>query len=92
MPRYEIEIPHGLSPQEVRTRLEGALPKLEDQYGAKCAWDAEGRLLVTRKGLEATVHLEPGRLRVDMNLAFLLAPLAGSIRTGITKQLTELLA
>ena len=48
--------------------------------------------MVARKGLQAVVNLEPTRLRIDIELGLLLSALSGSIRTGITRQLTELLA
>jgi putative polyhydroxyalkanoate system protein len=48
--------------------------------------------VVSRKGLNAKVAVEPSRLHVDVELGLLLSPMAGSIRNGITKQLTELLA
>jgi putative polyhydroxyalkanoate system protein len=92
MPKFELEVPHTLALPEVRTRLESATGKLERDYGARCTWEADDRLVVARKGLSAIVHLEPARLRIDLELGLLLTPLAGNIRNGITKQLTELLA
>jgi putative polyhydroxyalkanoate system protein len=92
MPKFDMEIPHNLELPEVRTRLDRARGKLESSYGAQCTWEGEDKLLVSRKGLQAAVHVEPSRLRIDVELGMLLTPLAGTIRTGITKQLTELLA
>jgi putative polyhydroxyalkanoate system protein len=92
MPKFELEVPHNLPLPEVKARLERAKGKLEAEYQAKCAWEGDSKLVVSRKGLSAAVNLEPTRLRVDMELGFLLSPLAGTIRTGITKQLTELLS
>jgi putative polyhydroxyalkanoate system protein len=92
MPKFDVEIPHNLPLPEVRTRLEKAKDKLESAYGAQCTWEGDDKLLVTRKGLQAAVNLEPTRLHVDVELGLLLSPLAGTIRSGITKQLTELLA
>jgi putative polyhydroxyalkanoate system protein len=91
MPKFDMDIPHNLPLPEVRSRLEKAQGKLESSYGAECKWEREDRLLVTRKGLQAAVNLEPTRLHIDVELGLLLTPLAGSIRNGITKQLTELL-
>jgi putative polyhydroxyalkanoate system protein len=92
MPKFDLEIPHNLAVPEVRSRLEKARAKLENDYGATCTWEGTDRLLVARKGLQATVNVEPTRLHVDVSLGLLLSPLAGSIRNGITRQLTELLA
>jgi putative polyhydroxyalkanoate system protein len=91
MPKFDMEIPHTLALPEVRSRLDQAKGKLESSYGAQCTWEGEDKLLVTRKGLQAAVHVEPTRLRIDVDLGLLLTPLAGSIRNGITKQLTDLL-
>src|SRR6185369_12407461 len=92
MPKFEVDIPHALTPAEVRTRLDRASAKLEKDYGATCHWDGENCLVVARKGLNARVALVETRIHVAVDLAFLLSPMANSIRTGITKQLTDLLS
>lgn len=95
MPKFEVDIPHALTPEEVRTRLGRASAKLERDYGASCTWEGEAgaqHLVVARKGLNARVAVEPTRLHVECELGFLLSPMAGSIRTGITKQLTDLVS
>src|SRR3569832_3004475 len=91
MPRHELETPHRLTPEEARARLDKARVKLETDYGATCAWKDE-RLLVTRKGLTATVRIDPASLHVDLELGMLMNALSGAIKAGITKQLTDLLA
>jgi putative polyhydroxyalkanoate system protein len=92
MPKFELEVPHNLPLPEVKSRLDRAKGKLEAEYQATCTWHGDEKLEVARKGLNATVNLEASRLRVDVELGFLLSPLAGTIKTGITKRLTELLA
>ena len=91
MPKFEVDIPHALPTDDVRQRLGRATSKLEKDYGATCRWENDSNLIVSRKGLEARVAVEPSRLHVDVELGFLLSPMAGSIRNGITKQLTELI-
>jgi putative polyhydroxyalkanoate system protein len=92
MPKFDVDIPHALALDDVRARLGRASAKLERDYGATCHWDGERCLVVTRKGLSARVAVEDARLHIAVELSFLLAPMAGSIRNGITKQLTDLLA
>lgn len=92
MPKFEMEVPHSLPLPEVKSRLEKAKGKLESEYQATCTWNGDQQLQVARKGLNAVVNLEPSRLRIDVELGFLLSPLAGTIRTGITRRLTELLS
>jgi putative polyhydroxyalkanoate system protein len=92
MPKFQLEVPHTLALPEVRKRLDGAIPKLERDYSARFSWEAEDRLVVARKGLNAVVNVEPTRLKIDLDMGFLLTPLSGTIRDGITRQLSELLA
>jgi putative polyhydroxyalkanoate system protein len=91
MPKFEVDIPHALSPSVAKERLASATPKLERDYGATCTWKSDAELLVSRKGLDARVSIEPERVHVDLNLGFLLTPLANAIKTGITKELSGLL-
>jgi len=90
MPKFAVDIPHTLSPDEVKKRLEGATAKLESKYGATCAWVGDRMLKVTRKGLDADVAIEDTRVHVDMSLGLLLTPVAGAIKAGLTKELTAL--
>jgi len=92
MPRYEIEIPHGLPAATVKERLSSAVGKLESSYGATCAWQPDGTLSVTRKGLDATVAIEEARVKIKMELGFLLVPMAGPIKDKLTRELSSLLA
>jgi len=92
MPRVSVEIPHRLSRDEARNRISGATARLEREYNATCHWDGEMRLIVSRKGLKAALDVEDTRVLVALELGFLLGPLGNSIRAGIVRQLTGLLA
>ena len=91
MPKYEVDIPHGLSPEEAKQRLAGTTSKLQNDYGATCTWKSDNELAVSRKGLDARVMLEPSRVRIDLNLGFLMTPFADLIKNGITKKLSAIL-
>ncbi len=92
MRRYEIEIPHSLEPGTVKERLTQAVGKLESSYGATCRWQGDRSLSVQRKGLDATLNIEEKRVRIQMELGFLLVPMAGPIQEKLTRELTSLLA
>jgi putative polyhydroxyalkanoate system protein len=92
MPKFEVDIPHGLDPAEAKQRIAAATSKLEKNYGATCAWKGENELSVSRKGLDARVSIEPARVHIDLDLGFLLTPLAGAIKAGIAKELTGILS
>jgi len=91
MPKFEVDIPHTLTPAVAKERIAGATGKLEKDYGATCSWKGDGELLVSRKGLDARVTIEPSRVHVDLNLGFLLVPLANAIKAGIAKELSGIL-
>jgi putative polyhydroxyalkanoate system protein len=92
MPKFDVDIPHALAQEEARSRIAGATPKLEKDYGATCTWQGEHQLVVSRKGLDARVNIEESRIHIELNLGFLLTPLSGAIKNGITKELTGILA
>jgi putative polyhydroxyalkanoate system protein len=92
MPKFEVDIPHTLTAEAAKARIAEATPKLEQQYGATCVWKGEKELLVSRKGLDARVSIEPERVHIDLNLGFLLVPLANAIKGGIAKELSGILA
>jgi len=91
VPKYQLDIPHSLAPEDAKKRITDATGKLSSDYGASCTWKTENELAVSRKGLDALVTLEPSRVRIDLNLGFLMTPFADLIKTGITKKLTAIL-
>ena len=91
MPKYQLDIPHTLAADEAKKRITDATGKLSSDYGASCTWKSDNELAVSRKGLDARVMLEPSRVRIDLNLGFLMTPFADMIKTGITKKLTAIL-
>lgn len=91
MPKFDVDIPHSLPPEEVKTRLTGATTKIESKYGATCKWVSDNQLNVSRKGLDATVSIEPSRVHIDLNLGFLLTAMAPAIKAGLAKELGALL-
>ncbi len=91
MPKYEVDIPHTLSPEEAKQRISGATGKLENDYGATCTWKTDKELSVSRKGLDARVTVEPALVHIDLSLGFLLTPFAERIKTGIARELTGIL-
>jgi putative polyhydroxyalkanoate system protein len=91
MPKFEVDIPHTLTAEAAKERIAEATPKLEQQYGATCTWKGDKELLVSRKGLDARVSIEPERVHIDLNLGFLLVPLANAIKGGIAKELSGIL-
>ena len=91
MPKYQLDIPHTLAPDEAKKRIDERPASCRRDYGASCTWKSDNELAVSRKGLDARVMLEPSRVRIDLNLGFLMTPFAELIKTGITKKLSAIL-
>lgn len=92
MPKFDVDIPHSLSPEEARARIAGAAPKLEKDYGATCTWKGDHELTVSRKGLDARLSIEAQRVHVELNLGFLLSAFSEKIKSGISKELANILS
>ena len=92
MSKMEVDIPHRLTREEARLRLGRASERLARDYSAICTWDDDGRLVVQRKGLEASLRIADNKISVALDLGLLMRPFAGSIQAGIAKQLAEILA
>jgi putative polyhydroxyalkanoate system protein len=92
MHRMEVDVPHQLSLDEARARLDRVMEKLARDYSAVCRWDGEGRLVVQRKGLEALLRIADDRVHVAMDLGLFMRPFAGTIQAGIARQLADILA
>ncbi len=88
----KLDVPHSLTRDEARSRIDRVTEKLARDYSAACSWHEEGHLVVKRKGLEATLKLADDRVQVDLELGLLMRPFAGTIRAGIAKQLSQILA
>jgi putative polyhydroxyalkanoate system protein len=92
MNKLAVDIPHRLTREEARARLDRITEKLARDYSALCNWEGEGHLVVKRKGLQASLQVADDRIHVDLELGLFMRPFAGTIRDGIAKQLSALLA
>jgi putative polyhydroxyalkanoate system protein len=92
MSKLEVDVSHRLSRDEARLRIDRITEKLARDFSAECNWDDGGRLVVKRKGLQASLDIADDKVHVDMELGMFMRPFAGTIRAGIVKQLADILA
>jgi putative polyhydroxyalkanoate system protein len=92
MNKLHVDIPHQLSRDEACSRIQRVTEKLARDYSAVCNWDEGSRLVVRRKGLQACLDIADDRVHVDLEIGMLMRPFAGTIRAGIARQLTDILA
>ena len=88
----DLDIPHNLGAVAAQARVAKFTPGIERDFGAECRWDDASCLRVTRKGLQATLVILEDRVRVNVELGLFLRPMGPSIRNGIAKRLSEILA
>ena len=92
MSKLEVDVAHRLTRDEARSRIDRITEKLARDFSAECNWHGIDRLVVKRKGLHALLDIADDRVHVDMELGMFMRPFASTIRDGIAKQLTDLLA
>ena len=92
MNKMEVDVPHQLSPDEARSRLDRVTERLARDYSAVCNWDGGSRLVVRRKGLQASLDIADDRVHVNLEFGMFMRPFAGTIRAGIAKQLAQILS
>jgi putative polyhydroxyalkanoate system protein len=92
MSKLQVDIAHRLTRAEARSRIDRVTAKLAQAYSAECNWEGDERLVVKRKGLQASLDIADDKVHVDMELGLFMRPFAGSIRDGIAKQLADILA
>lgn len=100
MKSLEVRVPHDLTADEVRRRLDHAIVHARDNYGEKlgdleAAWKPDGRLtlLMTVLGasIDGEVEIQADALVVRLQIPGMAALFAGRIRQGVEERLGGLL-
>jgi hypothetical protein len=99
MKTIDVRIPHTLSQEELRRRLDDGLAQARSAYGdsvgpIESRWEGETLhlgLSVMGMALEGRVEMHPGEVVVHLQLPPLAAMFAGRIREGIEERIGGLL-
>ncbi len=101
MKQLEVRVPHSLSREEVRRRLDHAAARAQSEFGDRVgpidiAWRSDDLLdvglNVMGMAIESEVQLLPDELVVRLAVPGMAALFAGRIRAGIEERLGGLLA
>lgn len=96
MKPLEVRIPHRLSPEEIRRRIDVAIVRAQNQYAdavgtINTAWETEDRLrvglVVMGMNFDGSIDILVEELLVTLTLPGMAALFAGRIRAGIEEQL-----
>jgi putative polyhydroxyalkanoate system protein len=82
----DITRAHALGAQDAREKAERLMERLEREFGLQGQW-AGDVLRFHRAGLQGRLALEPGSLRLQVTLGFLLKAMRGRIEQAIGREL-----
>lgn len=99
MPRMSMQIPHSLSQDEAKSRVQGMITSLKEQYGSQISdlheeWNGDtGRFSAKAMGfdLKGTLQITGNELRVDGDLPWAAKPFQGTIEATIRERAERLL-
>ncbi len=90
MPHIVIHRDHELTLEQARAAAEALADRLAERYEISHHWQ-EDSLHFERSGVSGQIDLEPGVIRVNVRLGFLLASLKSLLEQEIERQLAEML-
>jgi putative polyhydroxyalkanoate system protein len=88
MSHIVIHRDHTLTLDQARQAAEIIASQLADRYEISHHWQ-DNSLHFERSGINGQIDLEPGAIRIDARLGFLLAPLKHQLEQHIHRELDE---
>jgi putative polyhydroxyalkanoate system protein len=94
-----ITIPHKLTQDQARTRLQSGITDLKGKYGDKVAnmqetWDGNRmafRLSAMGQAITGRVDVQPDSVRLDVDLPWMLAMLASKFKPQVEQEARKML-
>ena len=86
MSHIDIHRLHELTPEQAREAAETLIVQLAERYEIGYHWQA-ACLHFERAGIGGQIDLEPGSVRINARLGFLLAPMKSLLEQEIHRQL-----
>ncbi|MBL8251016.1 MAG: polyhydroxyalkanoic acid system family protein [Candidatus Competibacter sp.] len=90
MSHIVIHRPHPLGSEQIRQAAEDLMERLARRYDISYHWQDDS-LYFERTGIGGQIDLEPGAIRINARLGFLLAPLKSVLEQEIHQQLDQIL-
>jgi len=96
MATIDIRRSHTLDKDEAKRRAEALADGMKDKLGIRWEWEGDKIRFDApsgaAKGATGTVHVNPGDIRVEVDLPFLLRAVKGTIESKINQKLDELIS
>ena len=84
-----IERSHEQTADEARRAVESLAQELTDRFGISYHWQDDS-LYFERAGVKGQIELEPGMVRIDARLGFLLAAFKYQLEQEIHREMDQL--
>lgn len=88
MSRIEILHSHDRTPEQARQAVEDIAAKLRDRHGLETHWEGDA-IRLSGTGIDGSVQMQPGQVRVVAELGFLLSALSGMVESEIRRVLED---
>lgn len=92
MAGIDIHHSHGLPEARAREAVQQVADKLVDRFGVDCRWQDDAVLGFSRSGVDGSIALLPGAVRVQAGLGFPLSAMQGMIEAEIRRVLGKYFA
>ena len=87
-----VERSHALTVDEIKTKVEPLIEKLETKLAVKSEWESERVLNFRRKGAKGNIIFDGDTLQLTLNLGMMFRALKGPIEAEINTALDKYLA
>lgn len=88
MAGIDINHPHRLSMPQAREAVQQLADKLVERFGVDCSWQGDV-LSFNGAGVDGNIAVDPGTVRVQARLGFLLSAMQGPIEAEIRRVLDK---
>lgn len=89
MPKIQISQKHNKPTAEIRKRLEELNSQFIGKYGFTSRWISDNEAQVERAGSKGTISFTDTDININLDLAFILSPLKGTIEKAIRDELNK---
>lgn len=96
MPKIEAKKSHSLSRETLDDRIDIVVDRLSgklEQLGGTFKWRSDkSGVDITGRGFTGAIDIGPTEVKIEIDLSFMLAPFAGTVKDSLQRQLDKYLA
>jgi putative polyhydroxyalkanoate system protein len=89
MPKVEMTRSHSLDDSSARAKIDELTAGLKTRFNAALEWRNDKELTIKGSGFSGKVTLEPGQVRLLLELSLLMSPFKGAAEDHMKKALDK---